>query len=267
MAAKNVISALFGALAIFGATIVMLASEANWLIVTNRSGNSEYREINNKTTLLVLAIFGLFSTIVSFIPKKLNVFTKCSAILGLVIVLVGASYYGKAYNDAEKEIVGYKNLRYEISAGSGFKMTLVGGLLMFVGGMVSRGHISDDEEDEAIHPFYLQYYQQPISQPVNQQYAQQMQYGQQQYSQSYTQYPHGNMQTYAQPYMIDPRTISYHVVIDSQVRGPYNFEELSSMAANGTLTKDTQVWKKGMKDFKRAGKVGELIPILNNYIQ
>jgi len=55
-----------------------------------------------------------------------------------------------------------------------------------------------------------------------------------------------------------PGTVTYHVAIDGNGKGPFNLEELTSMADEGSLTEETLVWKKGMAEWKKAGTIEEL---------
>lgn len=57
--------------------------------------------------------------------------------------------------------------------------------------------------------------------------------------------------------------ISYHVAINGQSAGPYNFIVLSQMVSAGTLTKETLVWKQGMANWTQAGMVQELQSLFN----
>lgn len=53
-------------------------------------------------------------------------------------------------------------------------------------------------------------------------------------------------------------TIVYHVAINGQSKGPFNMQQLQEMIENIQLTKNTHVWKQGMKDWELAGNVKEL---------
>lgn len=52
--------------------------------------------------------------------------------------------------------------------------------------------------------------------------------------------------------------IAYHVAVNGQATGPFDFAILSQMVANGSLTKDSLVWKQGMANWVQAGTVQEL---------
>lgn len=57
--------------------------------------------------------------------------------------------------------------------------------------------------------------------------------------------------------------VVYNVVVNGQPAGPYDMSNLSQMAANGQLTKDTLVWKVGMANWEKAGDVQELSSVFN----
>lgn len=52
--------------------------------------------------------------------------------------------------------------------------------------------------------------------------------------------------------------VAYHVAVNGQATGPFDFTTLSQMVVNGSLTKDTLVWKQGMDNWVQAGTVQEL---------
>ena len=52
--------------------------------------------------------------------------------------------------------------------------------------------------------------------------------------------------------------VAYHVAVNGQATGPFDFATLSQMVANGSLTKDSLVWKQGMANWVQAGTVQEL---------
>lgn len=52
--------------------------------------------------------------------------------------------------------------------------------------------------------------------------------------------------------------VMYHVAVNGQTIGPYDINILFQMAAQGTLTKDTLVWKQGMLNWNKAGSIEEL---------
>ncbi|MBO4875857.1 MAG: SPFH domain-containing protein [Bacteroidales bacterium] len=55
-----------------------------------------------------------------------------------------------------------------------------------------------------------------------------------------------------------PAQSTYFVAVNGQQSGPFDMNALSSMVANGQLTKDTLVWKQGMPAWAAAGTVQEL---------
>ena len=55
-----------------------------------------------------------------------------------------------------------------------------------------------------------------------------------------------------------PAASTFFVAVNGQQSGPFDMNALSSMVANGQLTKDTLVWKQGMPAWAAAGTVQEL---------
>jgi len=55
-----------------------------------------------------------------------------------------------------------------------------------------------------------------------------------------------------------PAASTFFVAVNGQQSGPFDMNALSSMVANGQLTKDTLVWKQGMPAWAAAGSVQEL---------
>jgi membrane protease subunit (stomatin/prohibitin family) len=55
-----------------------------------------------------------------------------------------------------------------------------------------------------------------------------------------------------------PQASSYHVAVDGQQAGPYDMQTLQQQASQGTLTRDSLVWKQGMAQWSKAGEVSEL---------
>ena len=55
-----------------------------------------------------------------------------------------------------------------------------------------------------------------------------------------------------------PMPSTYFVAVNGQQSGPFDMNAMSSMVANGQLTKDTLVWKQGMPAWAAAGTVQEL---------
>lgn len=52
--------------------------------------------------------------------------------------------------------------------------------------------------------------------------------------------------------------VQYHVSVNGAQAGPFNMQQLTQMAQNGQLTKQTYVWKQGMANWEFAGNVPEL---------
>ena len=55
-----------------------------------------------------------------------------------------------------------------------------------------------------------------------------------------------------------PMPVTYHVLVNNVQQGPYDLPTLQQMAQNGTLTRDTYVWKNGMPQWTKAGESTEL---------
>ncbi len=55
-----------------------------------------------------------------------------------------------------------------------------------------------------------------------------------------------------------PGQSSFHVAIDGQTYGPYDFNTLSQYVQSGQINRDTLVWKEGMAQWTAAGQVSEL---------
>lgn len=53
----------------------------------------------------------------------------------------------------------------------------------------------------------------------------------------------------------------YHVAVNGAATGPFSPALLAQMAAAGTLTRDSLVWKQGMAEWRRAGDVDELASV------
>ena len=58
-----------------------------------------------------------------------------------------------------------------------------------------------------------------------------------------------------------PTTTQYMISNNGNQLGPYTIPQMEQMVQNGTLTKDTYVWKSGMNQWKLAGNVSELASI------
>lgn len=61
-------------------------------------------------------------------------------------------------------------------------------------------------------------------------------------------------------------TVAYHVAINGQATGPFDMTSLTQMVANGQLTGDSFVWKKGMAQWVKAGTIDELKSLFSNVI-
>ncbi len=63
-----------------------------------------------------------------------------------------------------------------------------------------------------------------------------------------------NQTNYAPP---PPPVVQYFVSVEGKQQGPFKPETLQQMVANGSITKQTYVWKQGMSAWKKAGEVAE----------
>lgn len=59
-------------------------------------------------------------------------------------------------------------------------------------------------------------------------------------------------------------TTAFHVVMNGQATGPFDINVLTQMVANGSVTKDSLVWKNGMADWAKAETVQELQNLFNS---
>jgi membrane protease subunit (stomatin/prohibitin family) len=59
-----------------------------------------------------------------------------------------------------------------------------------------------------------------------------------------------------------PPSLAYFVAVNNQQQGPFDASVLRQMADQGTLTRDTLVWKSGMSNWERAGEVSEIKALL-----
>ena len=74
--------------------------------------------------------------------------------------------------------------------------------------------------------------------------------------------PMQNMATNAQSMVPPPvPTNAYHVAVNGQAAGPFDIATLTTMAANGSLTKDSLVWKQGMTEWTAAGNVADIASV------
>jgi membrane protease subunit (stomatin/prohibitin family) len=60
-----------------------------------------------------------------------------------------------------------------------------------------------------------------------------------------------------------PQADLFHVAINGQAQGPYDKTALQSMIQNGTLTRDTLVWKQGMAEWLAAAQTPELAALFS----
>ena len=58
--------------------------------------------------------------------------------------------------------------------------------------------------------------------------------------------------------------VMFHVALNGQATGPFDLNMLSQMVTQGTLTKDTLVWKQGMQNWTKAESVEELKNLFAN---
>lgn len=58
-----------------------------------------------------------------------------------------------------------------------------------------------------------------------------------------------------------PPTTQYMISNNGNQLGPYTIPQMEQMVQNGSLTKDTYVWKSGMNQWELAGNVSELVSI------
>jgi len=61
-----------------------------------------------------------------------------------------------------------------------------------------------------------------------------------------------------------PGTLPFFVAIDGKQAGPYTIDQLTQLAAAGTINQQSQVWKKGMPAWATANTVPELSTVFNN---
>jgi len=55
-----------------------------------------------------------------------------------------------------------------------------------------------------------------------------------------------------------PLPVAFFVVVNGAQTGPYDINTLSGKARDGSLTRETLVWRQGMADWTAAGAVAEL---------
>jgi membrane protease subunit (stomatin/prohibitin family) len=61
-----------------------------------------------------------------------------------------------------------------------------------------------------------------------------------------------------------PGFTPYHVAVGGAQQGPFNADILKQMVGQGTLTKDTLVWKQGLAAWTKAGEVADLKPFFDS---
>lgn len=60
--------------------------------------------------------------------------------------------------------------------------------------------------------------------------------------------------------------VAYHVAVNGQATGPYDLNHLMAMVSNGSLNKETLVWKQGSANWAKAGSVDELISLFESIV-
>lgn len=58
-------------------------------------------------------------------------------------------------------------------------------------------------------------------------------------------------------------TVAYHVAVNGKAEGPYNLDQLKSMAASGQFMPDSLVWKQGMQGWEKASDQQDLASVFN----
>jgi hypothetical protein len=58
--------------------------------------------------------------------------------------------------------------------------------------------------------------------------------------------------------------VQYHAALGGKPAGPLDWPALEAKTAAGEITRETQVWKKGMAAWTPAGSVAELAPLFEN---
>lgn len=58
--------------------------------------------------------------------------------------------------------------------------------------------------------------------------------------------------------------VAYYVAVNGQPAGPFDMATLTQMATNGSLIKESLVWKQGMAEWIKAGNVDELKSVFTN---
>jgi hypothetical protein len=96
-----------------------------------------------------------------------------------------------------------------------------------------------------------------MNQQMQQQQMQQQMMNQNMMNQGYGN-PYAQQQAAPPP---PPMASSYYAYINGQQAGPFPIPTLQQMAAQGTFTGDTQVWKQGMPGWAAANTVPELASV------
>jgi membrane protease subunit (stomatin/prohibitin family) len=71
----------------------------------------------------------------------------------------------------------------------------------------------------------------------------------------------GNINTNTPP---PPPNVQFFVLINNQQNGPFDINKLRELISNGTIGKETLVWKAGMANWDNAGNQLELISLFNS---
>ena len=58
-------------------------------------------------------------------------------------------------------------------------------------------------------------------------------------------------------------TVAYHVAVNGKAEGPYNLDQLKSMALSGQFSPDSLVWKQGMQGWEKASDQQDLSSVFN----
>jgi membrane protease subunit (stomatin/prohibitin family) len=74
----------------------------------------------------------------------------------------------------------------------------------------------------------------------------------------------GGMMTNLNKMPPPPPVLLYHISLNGQQSGPYNFEQLKQLVQNGQFSKNHYVWKEGMSAWELAGNVTELSSLFSN---
>lgn len=59
-------------------------------------------------------------------------------------------------------------------------------------------------------------------------------------------------------------TVTYHIAVDGKADGPYDLDQLKSLATAGKFTADSLVWKQGMQGWEKAGDQKDIAIVLND---